>query len=172
MEHTTGEGSTSTSEGTVRSGMHLHTGSGAEQSQQPASGHRRPEYATRLQGGVSQLSQRLNALLDDRFASLGPIQKYPLIAVGAAFALGLTLASGRRGPSNRNWMVERTRRQLRTLLIGTATAAIVSELHSLAESDERIRTLLGAYLGEDLVDLDDDEEEEDDFTDLDEPDDL
>ena len=66
-------------------------------------------------------------------------------------------------------MVERTRRQLRTILMGTATAALVSELHNLAETDERIRKLLGAYLDNspnayeeyDEEDLYEDEEDDD-----------
>jgi hypothetical protein len=169
MEHTTGEGETTAAGGTLRSGMHLHTGEADDRlgSDQAGRSSRTNDYRDRVASGLGEISGRVSALLDNRRNIFEPVRKYPLVAVGVAFTVGLALASSRR-PGERHWMVERTRRQLRTLLLGTATAAVVSELHNLAETDERIRTLLGAYLGElpeedeDFEDYDDDFDEDDD----------
>jgi hypothetical protein len=177
MEHTTGEGQTSGTGGNLRSGMHLHTGG----SDEPLNtGNRQPPGGTgfrgRMAGGVGGLREKLNTALSERPDVFGPIRKYPLVAVGAAFTVGLALASTRRGRSDRHWMVERTRRQLKTILVGTATAALVSELHNLAETDERIRILLGAYLGETPEGSDApryaDDLEYEDFEEVDDDDDL
>lgn len=149
MEHTTGEGQTSGTGGKVRSGMHLHTGTSDEPL--TSNGSRSDSAAVlrdRLSGALDRVRERISTATGGRSDILGPVRRYPLVAVGTAFAVGLALASSRRGRSERHWMIERTRGQLKTILVGTATAALVSELHNLAETDERIRALLGAYLGD------------------------
>ncbi len=85
---------------------------------------------------------------------VGAIRNNPLPALGAAFVGGLLIAA--ISPSTeRHWVLERARRQLRTGIISGLSAVAAQELRSLLGGEDGLGSLVGSFL--------DPEDDDDDF---------
>ncbi|MDR0787314.1 MAG: hypothetical protein LBG44_05555 [Gemmatimonadota bacterium] len=148
--------------------------------------HRLPGKASRAEGTFSEafsetLGETMGALgehartatsvLDERTGVVTLIRKNPLAACGIAFATGAAIAALSARPSDRRWIVERARRQLRTAILSGLTAAVTAEIRSVIGDDlaQFVMSFSGRTGGED-ADIEYDEEIELEYDDVDDDD--
>jgi len=100
---------------------------------------------------VQESIERVNDSLNGPTGVVPAIRTRPLLAVGIAFSTGL-LISAVTGNRKRNWVLERGRRQLRSLIISSVTAALAHELRSIVGAEEGFGDLVQSFLGEEETD--------------------
>lgn len=109
------------------------------------------ERATDLAGSARSGLEKVGDNLGGREGVLARARDQPLLAVGVALSAGFLLAAATSG-SDRNWLVDRARRQIRAALISGATAALAHELRSALGGEGGLGGIVQSFLEEDEVD--------------------
>ncbi len=102
---------------------------------------RASNFAGRTREGVEETMHRASDAFERRDALLTNVREHPLTSVALAFSVGFVAAAlpGRR---KRNWVVDRFRRQLRTIIVSGATAIAVSELREIITHESGLSGLV------------------------------
>jgi hypothetical protein len=165
MEETRGEAEIRSEAGEVRSHLHLRTGgsphhsvdevpSPVERLREEARG-RFGDVGNRASGFAEHVRGSLAARVE-RSDVLATIREYPLTAVSLAASAGFLVAFA-TASTERSWVVERARRQLRAAIISGLTAAVAHELRSIVGTEDGLGQFIHSVLG------DSDEEDDDSF---------
>lgn len=168
MEHTHGEAEMRAEGGDFTSRAHMHSGPQTPGADRLESETRRrlrdvrdiaADYADRTRDRFRDVLDRAGGLSVTEMDAFTTVRRHPLASLGVAFSLGLVFAAATGGRS-RHWMLERVRRQARTVLVSAVTAAIVSELHDMMGTEEDADPrLAGFQLGEPDLEYEEDYEE-------------
>ena len=170
MEHSGGESHTTAHGGEIHSRMEMHSGphippepeDGGIRSRIHNARDRASHFADRTRDGVGDTFQRASDVLDRSSALLGTVRQHPLTSVGLAFSVGFVAAAVQQR-RKRNWVMDRLKRQVRTILMSGLTAIAVSELRDIiaeetgltglmdAEGDDRSARARPAQQEEDLI---------------------
>jgi ElaB/YqjD/DUF883 family membrane-anchored ribosome-binding protein len=158
MDKIHGETSMHARNGGVESHMELRAGGRGGYG--PDAGERIGEFADRAGDFVDRVRDTVGtrardavSSLDDRTGVSALIRENPLAAVGIAFAAGLTIAAISEAKEG-HWVIERTRRQLRSALLSGLAAVAARELRGIIGEDGVVE-LLGSFFdsGDDDYDL-------------------
>ncbi|MEX2571991.1 MAG: hypothetical protein WD737_11890 [Gemmatimonadota bacterium] len=106
---------------------------------------RAAHLADQARNAVGSTVGRAGDLMGRRPDLLDTVRSNPLTALGLAFSAGLVIAVSTEG-RRRNWMVERGRLRMRSVLIGALSATIAHELRALIGAEEGIGGLVESFL--------------------------
>jgi hypothetical protein len=168
MERSGGETEMTSTNGRVESHMHLGSGPSSTDLPDEEGGRlrdlrdRASHFAENARHRVGNTIDRASGALDTGAELISTVRARPIVSLGAAFTTGFLLAAVTGGRS-RHWAIDSVRRQLKTIVVGAATAAIANELRSMVDEQE-IRELQESRGPDDEVD---DYLEEDDLDPLD-----
>lgn len=134
--------------GEVESHMELRTGgrSGRKAEASERLGEfadRAGTFVNRVRDTVGERARDAASSIDERTGAVALVRNNPLAAVGIAFAAGFAIAAIAE-PKERNWVVERTRRQLRSALLSGLAAVVARELRGVI-GEEGVGELLSSF---------------------------
>jgi ElaB/YqjD/DUF883 family membrane-anchored ribosome-binding protein len=159
MERISGETEGRSDAGGTESHMHLRTGPadpvpGGDTADRPTDRARESyeelrgragEMAERTRERVSAGMERAGDLLESRTRVVALVRDNPLLAVGAAFSVGL-VAGAATGATNRTWVVERARRQVKAAILSGIAAALAHEFRTILGVED-VGELLASIIG-------------------------
>ncbi len=133
--------------GEVESHMELRTGrSGRKADASERLGEmadRAGDFVGRVRDTVGERARDAASSIDERTGAVSLVRNNPLAAVGIAFVAGFAIAAIAE-PKERNWVVERARRQLRSALLSGLAAVAARELRGII-GDEGVGELLSSF---------------------------
>jgi hypothetical protein len=158
MEKIHGETQMQSANGNIESHMELNAGPASRNDDE--AGGRLSDLGERANSFAGDLRHSLHDGLRtateklDRTGVVGAIRNNPLTAVGVAFVGGVAIAVAAQ-PTERHWMFERARHQLRTAIISGLSAVAVQEVRSLLGGKNGLGDLVEAFLErtDDALDL-------------------
>jgi ElaB/YqjD/DUF883 family membrane-anchored ribosome-binding protein len=169
MERISGESEIRGEGGVVESHMHMRGGAraGAEGDAGRGGGlaedgwdrlgdlrQRAREIAGRTRGRVEEGLERAGAVLDRRHEAIAVIREHPLTAIGLAFSVGF-VAAALTGRDDRNWVLERARRQLRGAVFAGLASVLTHELRAVVGAEDGFGDLVHSLVDSDDEELDD-----------------
>jgi hypothetical protein len=110
------------------------------------------DASERVRESVGGGLERLADTIDSRTGAITAARKYPLVAVGIAFSVGLAIAA-MAVAEERDTPLERVRRRLKALTISWIGAAVAKELRDVIAAGEDVEDSVESFLEDHEIDI-------------------